>query len=113
MKKKDLLEKLKAGRTINSLLPLTTDDDSLYFKAPRFCVGDTVIYMPDLEWNGIIPDQPMEAGDESVMEQMLYTGDDFLALCDGQQEAAKRLFASCYWQHPIDVLPDLGSPMAG
>lgn len=55
----------------------------------------------------------MEAEDESVMEQMLYTGNDFLALCGGKQEAAKRLFASCYWQHPIDVLPDLDSPVVG
>jgi rubrerythrin len=41
------------------------------------------------------------------LSDSIYTGEDFLNMCNGQQEFADELFAEVDWQHPETLMEEL------
>ena len=105
MTKTELIKALRAGQPLQHLVSLTNNDDAEYFKT-RFDTGKQVIYIPDLELLGILPDRPLRYTEREFrnLRKVCYTGNDFLRLCHGDVEAARNLFSKCAWQDPQYLL---------
>lgn len=104
--KEVLTHRLRAGATIEELFVLSPGQECTIFKTV-FTPGDTIIYIPDLALNSIPSDSPIpEANIEDIVHSC-YTGNDFLALCDGNMNLARYLFWYCDWQHPSSALPEI------
>ena len=74
------------------------------FKAREFIPGNEIIYIPDLWLNDIPAHQKiLNPHQQDEIVSSCYTGDDFIATCEGDEEKARRLFAFCDWQHPSSV----------
>lgn len=125
MTSKELEIKLQAGATLSEILVFVDGQDCTIFKAKKFCAGDEVLYIPDVELNEIPINIPLNVdnsmsdnsngkwGSMTAAEQITlilsycYTGDDFLSECDGNERLAEDLFHYCDWQHPSSALPEL------
>ena len=106
--KSELREKLKKGFSLDQLLDFKMGQECLIFKAEDFCLGDKVIYIPDVDLNEIdIYD--IAADDEEIEEYLsyCYTGDDFLEICENNLKYAERAFWFCDWQNPSTAHEDL------
>lgn len=123
---KEIREKLWAGLCLNEILTFCDGQECQIYKADRFYPDETVIYVPDLDLNYIPTNirvneanslydanpkkwEPMPAKKQIENEIMscCYTGADFLHLCNGDENLARRLFAYVDWQHPSSALPEM------
>ena len=96
---------------LEAILPLSDGQECLIFKAPDFSVSDEIIYIPDVWENDLNIFNSSDDDDgisyaQRVVENC-YTGRDFVGVCGGDVELAKRLFHYCDWQHPSSALPEL------
>ena len=98
---KELKRGFIKGKTLSEMLELGSGQECEIFKAKEFSPGDEVIYIPDL-WLNEIPANSLVLDPIKQDEILLscYTGDDFIAVCKGDKEKARRLFAFVDWQHP-------------
>lgn len=106
--KEKLREKLSDGELLTHLIETCSGQECEIVKADAFYPGDEIIYIPDLQMNGIPMTKPVTSPAE--IEELLsscYTADDFIEICEGNKELAKRLFFYCDWQHPSSALPEL------
>lgn len=101
--------RLLAGQTVAELFPPIKGQECVIFRTDDFSTGDDVIYIPDYDLNGIPCEKDLSADPEEINEVLglMYTGKDFMDLCDGDYELAERLFWYCDWQHPSSALPEL------
>ena len=102
MKKHELIAALRAGKTIDSMFPLTDGQECMIFKAGEFSDTDEVVYIPDLSICGIYVDEPVPM--DRLEDVSVYTGKDFLAECNGNYRLAKDLFEYVDWQAPAAAL---------
>lgn len=108
MTKDELYENLKAGKTMDQLFHFTGGQECLIFKADALTVGEDILYIPDISLNDVSMDSPLKDDDEiRAAVGLCYTGRDFVDLCSGDVELAKRLFSYCDWQHPSSALPEI------
>lgn len=108
MTKAELRDKLLAGNALDTLFHFTIGQLCLVYKAECFAAGEDILYIPDIDLNGLAVDRAVT--DEEELEDLLavcYTGDDFVDLCHGDLQLAERLFHYCDWQHPSSALPEL------
>ena len=108
MTKPELHEKLMSGCTMDELFHYKQGDECLIFKADKFALGDEILYIPDIDMNGIPLDTAVKSVEDIVyILTFCYTGDDFAQECrdaDVDEKYAERLFWLCNWQHPSSVL---------
>lgn len=108
MTKTELKNHLMSGGTLDQALNFGSGEDCEIFKADTFVLGDTVLYIPDTCLNNVPVTTSFD--DEDSINDILnfcYTGDDFLAICEGDIELAECLFWSCTWQHPSSCINDM------
>lgn len=92
------------GKTLSEMLELCSGQECVIFKAREFVRGDEIIYIPDLWLNDIPESRPvLDPIQQNEILLSCYTGDDFIAVCEGDEEKAHRLFAYCDWQHPTSA----------
>jgi len=108
MRKDSLRRHLLAGGTLDQALEFGPGEECEIFKSHVFEASDEVLYIPDTVLNGVPVSSPV-AGKEDIENvlALCYTGNDFLDICKGNLELAKRLFWSCTWQHPSSCLDDM------
>lgn len=112
--KEELRERLLSGERLEDVIPVRLGQDCDIVKAAEFEPGARVIYIPDLDLNGIPARETVsDPGRVEEIVECCYTGDDFLELCDGDAERAKELFRYCDWQHPSSALPEMDDGMEG
>ena len=101
--------RLLAGQTVDELFPPIKGQECVIFRTDDFSTGDDVIYIPDYDLNGIPCEKDLSADPEEINEVLglMYTGKDFLDLCDGDEALAERLFWYCDWQHPSSALQEV------
>lgn len=106
--KEELREQLLLGRCLYELLPVRDGQECEIVKVKDFLPGNTVIYMPDL-WMSNVPVNELVT-DLEMLEEVVsycYTGDDFIAECNGDVEKAKDLFHYVDWQHPSSAVDEI------
>lgn len=109
MTKDELRKYLQKGKTLNELFDLSVGQCGCTIYKDRFDDTDDIIYIPDMEFNEINPDESLKndkVGIEWVISQT-YTGNDFIKICEGYR-TAKRIFSICDWQHPEAALYEDG-----
>lgn len=112
MTKKELEDKILLGTPLGECFKFTSGQECEIFKADHFEPTDEILYIPDLSLNEldelVVYYNPIEALE--VAERFIhccYSGKDFVDLCDGDIQKAKRLFDYCDWQHPSSALPEI------
>lgn len=105
MTRAELRADLTSSRILDHQLQITDGQNCSIVKAKQFITGDEIIYIPDLELNGItlLLGTPLEDEDIEQILNCCYTGNDFVTECGGDIEKAERLFWYCDWQHPSSV----------
>lgn len=104
MTKDELKAGLVAGKTLCDMMEFCSGQECKIFKAGKFFLGDEIIYIPDLRLNEIPVNKPvLDSLEQDEILLSCYTGDDFVAVCEGDEEKARRLFAYCDWQHPTSA----------
>ena len=101
MTKNDLCEGFGRGKTLSEMLEFIPEKFEI-FKAKEFIPGNDIIYIPDLWMLKISVTEKVL--DPIVRQEVLsncYTGDDFIAVCEGDEEEARRIFAFCDWRDPV------------
>lgn len=107
MKYNDLLESLKEGKTLESLVNLTPGQNCSIYKAHGRCFDlDEVIYIPDVFLNDIPTDYAMTKDDLAECSAYFYTWKDFMDLCKTEDRALE-LFDLCDWAQPYTVLDEM------
>lgn len=91
-----------ASRILDGQIQIKDGQGCSIVKAKQFVAGDEIIYIPDLELNGLAELLGIHLEDEDIGQiiDCCYTGNDFVEECGGDVEKAKRLFWYCDWQHP-------------
>lgn len=124
MKKEELRAELMKGKTLEEVLYFKEGQDCVIFKAEQFVPGDEVLYVPDIDLNQIptavdlskensMMDAgggwgPMTSAEQiTVVLSYCYTGEDFVAECEGNEQKARELFCYCDWQHPCSAYPEI------
>lgn len=108
MNKKEFAEGLRSGKRAIDLLEFCAGQECEIFKANRFQHGDEIIYIPDVYLNelAIAKKECTEEEIEEIVE-CCYSGNDFVAECDGDIQKAEALFGYCNWQHPSSAIDEL------
>jgi len=101
MTKTELEKRLFAGERMCDLFTFFAGQECEIYKAESFQDGDEIIYIPDIYLNEIIVEESVSDTEElkNIMH-CVYTGDDFLTICDGSYDLALEVFSYCDWQHP-------------
>lgn len=104
MNKKELKKQLFEKKDLRDVLPIKTDPrtDADIYKG-IFNIDDQVSYIPDLGLFDLYHPYSDETTSEWVKRvlSMVYTGRDFIAICQGDIGDAKKLFEKCSWQTPV------------
>lgn len=79
------------------------DEDGNIVELKRECYGQGWIFK-DKDAFENNPDAPCYVPE---LSDMVYTRNDFLGMCNGQEEIAERVFESIDWQHPETYLDEL------
>lgn len=79
----DVKKALKDEKKLEEIFQFIEGQECMIFKADVFEISDNVIYIPDLDLNGIVTDQPLT--EEEIDNLPMYTGRDFLAECNGKR----------------------------
>lgn len=101
MTKESLKEYLEKGLTMLDLFEFRPGQECEIFKASHFEISNDICYIPDLYLNEIPLDNPIT--DPEQIEEVVsccYDGNDFMEICEGDDEVAEALFYFCDWQHP-------------
>lgn len=109
MTKEECRSRLMAGEALDSILRFRPGQDCMIFKADALGLGDEIVYVPDIELNGIPVDKDLSGDADGILDVLgyCYTGNDFLELCGGNTEHAEELFNFVDWQHPSSGVVDL------
>ena len=108
MNKEILISRLRKGEVLEDILPLSDGQECLIFKANKFTEGDDILYIPDVFLNEIPYNRPCESMDDiREIVRRCYTGDDFLALCNGHGRSAVEIFNYIDWQHPSSAIDEI------
>lgn len=109
MTKEYARSRLLAGQTVAELFPPCKGLDCLIFRADEFTISDDVIYIPDFDLNRIQCEKDLSTDPVEINNAlwMMYTGREFVDLCNGDKKLAERLFWYCDWQHPSTALTAL------
>lgn len=106
--KDDVRYALEHGRTLCDLFSFESGQECEMYKHHKLVPGDKVIYIPDIDLNSVKIDVPVTDPEEiDHVIGMLYTGDDFIDECDGEEAKAAYLFHYVDWQHPSSALPEI------
>lgn len=92
MTKKDIFEWLSCGMWLSDLLPFTQGQDCQIYKAPEFKVGNELLYIPDFDLNNVVTDRALTKMEIGELWTNMYSGDDFISVCDGNVKTAEFLF---------------------
>ena len=106
MTKQELREALLDGKRMDELFEFSSGQECEIYKSDEFCLGNDIIYIPDLDLNHI----PSGTCNEKEVDEILYccyTGNDFLAECDDNLDLALRLFWYVDWQHPCSGIDEV------
>lgn len=106
MTKDDLREAFHQGFCLADILTLSPGQDCMMFKEEAFRTDDEVIYIPDMCLNEITAYCVPRPEEVDHIIHNCYTGQDLIALCDGDKALAYRLWCYCDWQHPSSALPE-------
>lgn len=101
--KDELYNLLKNGAILDELLDMSDGQECTIFKADYFPEEDcynSVIYIPDLDMNGVVYDRKMTLQELADAYTNFYTAQDIIDICEGDEKKAKRVFYNCDWQHP-------------
>ena len=97
MRKEEIINRFNAGESLGDIigadLTLTGDCYPYAYKAINFKIGNDVVY--------IHVGYEMDADE---LQESLYTGNDFLEICNNNERLAKDLFDYCDGFHPDGVL---------
>lgn len=108
MNKFYLKKKLESGRSLDSILELTTGQCGCTIYKERLAdyivqTGflNDVCYIPDMELNDLPYEKP-NLSDEEISDIIdnCYSFHDFIDLCHGDINKAKIVYENCDWQHP-------------
>lgn len=106
----EVRKRIYKGECLSDIFEFTDGQECEIFKGD-WNPGDDVIYIPDIDLNGICINRPLiNILDEEEIEEIiscLYTGNDFMNLANGNEDIAKRLFYYCDWQHPSSALNEV------
>lgn len=87
---------LKDGKHLDEILKLRNGQECTIFKADGFPEDlidyNKVIYIPDLELNEIPYYRSMTIDEIADVYVCLYTANDFIEICNGDEKKAKELF---------------------
>lgn len=107
MTKEQIRTHLLQGKHLDEFLTLMNGLDCRIYKANKFEISDQVIYIPDVESNNICPIHWKLADlQKNEIEEALshmYTGEEFLTECFGNERFARDVFKYVDWQHPCSV----------
>lgn len=98
---------LLSGGRLDEILDPSQGQECLIFKADRFYLGDTIVYIPDLFLNNIPYGRSVNAEEIDHILHHCYTGDDIIRDCGGNVITARYLFAYLDWQHPVSALDEI------
>ena len=108
MTKAELRTQLEAGCVLEDLFVLSTGQECTIYKAEQYSPGEEIIYIPDLELNGIPYYRALtDEGEIQAVVDCCYCGDDFLAEAYNDPKKARMLFSYCDWQHPSSAAPEV------
>ena len=108
--KDELYNLLKNGAILDELLDMSDGQECTIFKADCFPEEDcynSVIYIPDLDMNGVAYDHKMTLQELADAYTNFYTAQDIIDICEGDEKKAKRVFYNCDWQHPSTELTEM------
>lgn len=101
MTKEELKDRLSKGDTLHQIFLFRNGQECSIYKASEFSIGQDVIYIPDLSLHEISVDLAVyDEEDQKLLFANCYTGDDFVDVCCGDHEMARKLFDWCDWQSP-------------
>lgn len=106
----ELETRLIAGNPLVQLFEFTAGQCCEIYKAKnvkRFCRNTDIIYIPDTSLNDIRTERPLYDEEIDEVLELCYTGEDFLAICGGDEAMARRVFDACDWQRPSTALDEL------
>ena len=107
MNKYDVRKLLRQGKTLDELFKFRKGQECWIYKSDEFVASDDVIYIPDLDLNGIVTDRPMTPNEIEETVSHMSSGNDFIAECNGNVQLAKYVFESVDWQHPSAEFGDI------
>lgn len=99
MTKKELKNKLIKGLHLEIIFDFSDGQECLIYKG-KFEVSDEIIYIPDIDLNEIDIESVLDDEEIENVIRNCYTGNDFVAECNGHEDLAKELFGYVDWQHP-------------
>lgn len=98
--KEDLKARLMTRESLSNIYQFTPGQECEIVKASKWIPGDLVIYIPDASVQDIPINRPIhDDGLEDVLSHC-YTGNDFVEICEGDVEKAKKLSSYVDWQTP-------------
>lgn len=106
----ELETRLIAGNPLGQLFEFTAGQCCEIYKAKnvkRFRRNTDIIYIPDTSLNDIRTERQLYDEEIDKVLELCYTGEDFFAICDGDEAMARRVFDACDWQRPGTVLDEL------
>lgn len=107
MTKEELKEKLEKGFSIAEILPLRNGVECTIFKATQFATDDTIIYVPDCEMNDVRFEAYLTTEDIGIIMENVYSGKDFLEICNSNEAKAKDVWEYVNWQHPSSAYDEM------
>lgn len=84
---------------------LSLMEDSCFYKG-NWSPNDNLIYIPDFEANKIDCEEVHAKTVENICSN-LYSGKDFLNLCNGCENIAQKVFEKCNGQDPANIMKDI------
>lgn len=99
MNREQVKKELLKGKTLKELFDFQSGQGCDIYKGD-FSLSDDILYIPDIDLNEIPVDDVIVKEEVERVADAMYSGLDFLAQCDGNEELAKELFCYCDWQHP-------------
>lgn len=100
---------LKEGKSIAEIFDLIEYEKYQFYKAKEWDPGDTVLYIPDLWNHGVPAHVSLLLSDEDIetMMQLLFTGRDFIEICEGDKAIAKEVFENIDGAMPKEAYEDV------
>lgn len=106
----EVRERIYKGECLSDMFEFTDGQECMIYKG-EWNPGDDVIYIPDIDFNGICINRPLikilTSGEIIKLLNCLYAGKDFMELVDDNEELAKELFRYVDWQHPASAINEV------
>jgi len=108
MNKRELKRALLNGKTLVELFNFSKGDACEIFVHPTWKgeATDEIVYIPCLEENNCYIDIEKEIAVENIEDLIstIWTGNEFLEVCEGNGNVASMLLDMCDWANPYSVL---------